>query len=41
MIKLKHLLKEIEDEFDTSSLNSIKDITDVVKDAMVKVAQEQ
>ena len=41
MIKLKDLLKEIEDEIDTSSLNSVKDITDVVKDAMVKVAQEQ
>jgi hypothetical protein len=41
MIKLKDLLKEIEDEFDTSSLNSVKDITDIVKDDMVKVAQQQ
>ena len=41
MIKLKNLLKEIEDEFDVSALNSVKDITDVVKDEMVKVAQEQ
>jgi N-carbamoylputrescine amidase len=45
MIKLKDILKEIndefEDEFDVSSLNSIKDITDIVKDDMVKVAQEQ
>jgi len=41
MIKLKNLLREIEDEFDVSSLNSVKDITDVVKDEMVKVAQEQ
>ena len=45
MIKLKDILKEIndefEDEFDVSSLNSVKDITDIVKDAMVKVAQEQ
>lgn len=41
MIKLKNLLREIEDEFDVSALNSVKDITDVVKDEMVKVAQEQ
>lgn len=41
MIKLKNLLREIEDEFDVSALNSVKDITDVVKDDMVKVAQEQ
>ena len=43
MIKLKDILKEIEDEaeFDVSSLNSISEITDVVKDEMVKVAQEQ
>jgi len=34
-------LDESEDEFDVSSLNSIKDITDIVKDDMVKVAQEQ
>lgn len=43
MIKLKDILKEIEDEaeFDVSSLNSVSEITDVVKDEMVKVAQEQ
>lgn len=43
MIKLKDILKEIEDEaeFDISSLNSVSEITDVVKDEMVKVAQEQ
>jgi len=41
MIKLKNLLREIEDEFDVSALNSVKDITDVVKDDMVNVAQEQ
>jgi len=34
-------LDENEDEFDTSSLNSVKDITDIVKDDMVKVAQKQ
>jgi hypothetical protein len=31
----------VEDEFDISSLNSIKDITDIVKNDMVKVAQKQ
>lgn len=44
MIKLKNILEEIEDESefnDTSSLNSVSEITDVVKDEMVKVAQEQ
>lgn len=42
MIKLKDLLKEIEDdELDISSLNSISDITDSIKDEMVKVAQKQ
>ena len=43
MIKLKDILKEIEDEaeFDISSLNSVSEITDVVKDEMVKVAQER
>lgn len=43
MIKLKDILKEIEDEaeFDVSALNSVSEITDTVKDEMVKVAQEQ
>lgn len=44
MIKLKNLLKEIEgefDEIDVSTLNSINDITESIKDEMVRVAQEQ
>jgi len=39
--KLDEINNKFEDEFDTSSLNSVKDITDVVKDDMVKVAQKQ
>lgn len=39
--KLDEINDKFEDEFDTSSLNSVKDITDIVKDDMVKVAQEQ
>ncbi len=41
MIKLKDILKEIEDDFDVSSLNSIAEITDAIKDEMVNVAQKQ
>lgn len=43
MIKLTNILKELRyySEYDTSSLNSISEITDVVKDEMVKVAQKQ